>query len=602
MERALKSYPYLQKALALFADKPDIKLLEDKAEVNLVAIYDKLIPLVEELIWQDGFSKDKLLFFQELCREFERYSLSKDNQRHHICIVIPVADRPQHLEMCLQSILSLCEIYAYGGKNEYYSKISVLIAEDSESAENISKNRDIVRSFNAKGLKAGYFSLEEQQEIVSELNAEQNQQLYNIIGIKNRKDFSHKGASITRNISYLKLRQIAQAANDKKFLFYFIDSDQEFKINVLTDGVETPVFALNYFYYLDRLFSENKITVLTGKVVGDPPVSPSVMTANFLDDINHFFSEMLACQPLSECEFHRHGSTATVDNGAYHDMADLFGFNKNVSCYDYHCPIGSEHRNIECFVDFCCKLNAFFDGVHLTRKILYQHQNVLQSLQPARTIYTGNYIFTADALDYFIPFAPLKLRMAGPTMGRFIKKDIPSHFVSANLPMLHGRIVEAEGKSEYRPGIAHLPDNISLSGEFERQFYGDLMLFSVENILNNGEDFTCEEISKTVIRTELFLRKKYLGKLQLVNKNLKKLKSFVSSREAWWNKNASASTGVAELERFIKNIENNFGKNSDAMTLISDNTARSEQQVTLIINALVNISQDKTVWQEIMAL
>ena len=46
--------------------------------------------------------------------------------------------------------------------------------------------------------------------------------------------------------------------------------------------------------------------------------------------------------------------------------------------------------------------------------------------------------------------------------------------------MLHNRTVESGGQSEFRPGIETTRATIDMSGEFERQFYGDVMLFSVE--------------------------------------------------------------------------------------------------------------------------
>jgi len=35
------------------------------------------------------------------------------------------------------------------------------------------------------------------------------------------------------------------------------------------------VYALNYFHAIDRIFRTTDTLMLTGKMVGDPPVSPS---------------------------------------------------------------------------------------------------------------------------------------------------------------------------------------------------------------------------------------------------------------------------------------------------------------------------------------
>ena len=95
----------------------------------------------------------------------------------------------------------------------------------------------------------------------------------------------------------------------------------------------------------------------------------------------------------------------------------------------------------------------------------------------ARTVYTGNYVIRPENLRYFIPFATLKLRMAGPVLGRILKMRLKHRFVSANLPMLHNRTVDSIGQSEYRAGVINTNQSIDLSNEFIRQFYGDVMLF-----------------------------------------------------------------------------------------------------------------------------
>ena len=61
--------------------------------------------------------------------------------------------------------------------------------------------------------------------------------------------------------------------------------------------------------------------------------------------------------------------------------------------------------------------------------------------------------------------------MSGPTLGRLMKADLGSRFVSANLPMLHTRTLDATGEAEFRPGVVTQADTIDLADEFERQFW-----------------------------------------------------------------------------------------------------------------------------------
>ena len=118
-----------------------------------------------------------------------------------------------------------------------------------------------------------------------------------------------------RNITYLKLNQLLdheELRNDT--LIYFIDSDQEFCIN--TTHSDDTCFAINYFHYLDEIFSTQDVSILTGKVVGDPPVSPSVMAVNFQQDVYNFLHAMDISRPELPCQFHQY-ETGSKDDAAY---------------------------------------------------------------------------------------------------------------------------------------------------------------------------------------------------------------------------------------------------------------------------------------------
>lgn len=119
--------------------------------------------------------------------------------------------------------------------------------------------------------------------------------------------------------------------------------------------------------------------------------------------------------------------------------------------YRYRCKQSGAPSNAVCFDDFARHLNRFFHGEHPTRITWYQHQSTRESVQPARKVYTGNYVFRPRALNWFIPFAPLRLRMSGPTLGRLMKAELGDKFISANLPMLHTRTLDATGEAEFRP-------------------------------------------------------------------------------------------------------------------------------------------------------
>ena len=566
-------------------------------EIN--EIYHDLIPVIEQQIWS-GYINEKLLdLYQQLFRELEQQLSSKSQEeRFDIVIIIPVADRPQHLMDCLNSLLHLCHVYAYGGKQSgRYSRITVLIADDSREEESVVRNRKIAGHFNQQGINTLYFGQDEQLTLINDLNVSTRQQLVSVIGNADASHFYHKGASITRNISYLKLKQLYP--DKANVLFYFVDSDQEFKVRVNTGHDEKYIYAINYFYYLDRIFSSTETKVLTGKVVGDPPVSPSVMAGRFLDDVMLFFRQMENHQADHDCQFHDDVS-ANLDDAAYHDMADLFGFVKESRSFSYHCQIIDRHSNADCLIDFAHKINRFFDGEHPTRKTHYDYQSAFSSIKPARTVYTGNYVIKSELVDYFIPFASLKLRMAGPTLGRIIQSQLGDGFVSANLPMLHKRTVEETGQSEFRPGINREDEKVDLSDEFERQFFGDIMLFSMEALTEQGYPHKLlpeHNVRQIVIATEQRIFKKYMAKHHQIQEKLISLKAVLFSSDCWWKTHSELQAPFTEFENFIANLEGNFGDDSVAYQLILS-TEHRNKRCHQIIQSLMAYADDLQVWQQ----
>ena len=470
-------------------------------------------------------------------QQLEQLIATKENdKRHEFIIVIPVADRPQHLHSCLDSLLHLCKVFGYGGyADNRFQKVSVIIADDSKDAVSISKNKAIASECNKLGLVTLYFGQDEQLDQMDALSEAEKNALSRILGTINEEDFYHKGASIMRNIAYLELNKIL--GSDEKVLFYFIDSDQEFQLKVNTANGDKNLYACNYFFNLDRILSTTDTAILTGKVVGDPPVSPAVMAGNFLDDVIGFLQQMAAYEPSHSCQFH--SAQLHAEDTSYHDMPELLGFKPgNASC-QYLCHIKEAHDNARCFKHFSNELNRFFYGEHPTRKTYYQHEDILASVHPARTIYSGNYIFRPAALKYFIPFAPLKLRMAGP--------------------MLHNRTLHETGKSEFRAGISDDISTVDLSGEFERQFYGDVMLFSIEKLTDRGypkQALSTELIAETVAATHTNILQQYNLKRQAIAKKLDVLKILFDDQQHWWQQSANAES-MHNFKIFITNIEHN---------------------------------------------
>ena len=397
-----------------------------------------------------------------------------------------------------------------------------------------------------------------------------------------------------RNITYLLLNE-RTVENRQDTLFLFIDSDQEFR---LPGAGSAPLYGLNYFYHLDRIFSRTTAQVLTGKVVGDPPVSPAVMAVTFLDDVLGFLRAMQQHEPDADCSFHQ---TPTA-SASYHDMAQWFGLKVSSRHQTYTCTLQGSHDHRACFRDFARRLDHFFDGEHPTRSTWYEHQEIFSSLQPARTLYTGNYVLRSSALRYFIPFAHLRLRMAGPVLGRIMQAELGEAFVSANLPMLHKRTVEALGQSEYRPGIERAREHVDLSGEFERQFFGDIMLFGMEQLTAEGypEQLpTPARISRILDHTHERLYKEYLQRQGQIQKQLQQLTQLFQEPAQWWHQ-PDMLEAYSAFQHFFENMWRNFGPDAPVYAVLADEAhCRSRKQAML--QALLAYPEERRAWSELLS-
>ncbi|MCW8918193.1 MAG: hypothetical protein OQL08_05210 [Gammaproteobacteria bacterium] len=559
-----------------------------------------MIEQLETALWQQPDNAQRLAVYQQQFRELERQRPG-DEPCHHFIIVIPVADRPQQLAACLGSILTLCDTFGYGGKEAgRYRMVEVLIADDSKASDNIERHRQIAADYDQRGLTCHYFGQHEQLAQLDRLDSASRSGLMPIIGDTPVSAFYHKGASLMRNIAYLKLNEMVAGRDD--ILIYFIDSDQEFQVKVATPSGERNLYAINYLYQLDRIFSERDVAILTGKVVGDPPVSPAVMAGRFLADVSTFLGAMAHTMASIPCHFHG-TPRQSCDDAAYHDMADLFGFKTRGGTFDYRCTLAGDHDHAACLTDFAAQLNRFFDGEHPTRKSYYEHRPLAESITPARTVYTGNYCFRATALRYFIPFATLKLRMAGPVLGRIIKAELGDKFVSANLPMLHKRTVEETGQSEFRPGIEREQHTVDLCGEFERQFFGDVMLFSMERLTAQGYPATvlsAAEVEALVQQVETEMLHNYTTRHGEIMQQIAALRALFEGRDQWWQQGEALVATREQFQRFITNMEDNFGDDAAGYRQIrsSAHRARRRQQ---IVGALLSYQDDRVRWEGVLA-
>ena len=424
--------------------------------------HDTLLARLEQALWADP-SRELERLYQACCREA---AARERAVAHRLVVVVPVADRPRQLRHCLESLAEHQRGFAHAGG------VSLVVVEDSLDPANRRAHADLVREIAAAGLDAHYLDTAAQWALIEPLQAT----LPLFLGRQRAEAMGHKGASVTRNIAMLWLAR----QGFTRPLFHFIDSDQVFHVDPFA---ARPRYLLDHARHIDRLFRTHDIEVLTGKVVGDPPVSPAVMAGTLLQDLNGILESALPA-PGAACGFH--GETAGAGHGAYHDMAALFGLDAAAQTFEYACPLDGAHTHVDTLQALGERLSRFFDGEHPTRVTPFSPVDVETSLSPARTVYTGNYVFNRAGLRHGIPFAALKLRMAGPTLGRLLQQELGERFVQAALPLLHRRAEPQTGSAEYRPGVRYEGALVELSGEYQRQFVGDLMLFGIIELVGAG--------------------------------------------------------------------------------------------------------------------
>lgn len=572
---------------------------------NLKFIYEEAVKFVEGEAARSGFKKELLELQRNLYAELENIlSLSGRDRRRHFMIVIPVADRPVMLKGCIGSLIEQCRIFRYGGFSikedglPVYNKVSLFIIDDSKDETNINKTREIASETISAGINTYYVGLKEQAELLMQIPEDVRGWLSNLLGDSGSSLSSHKGASVTRNLAYLYLKAFLGELDDKT-LIYFIDSDEEFRIKTTASGKIIEIPFINYFFWIDKVFESSSIEVLTGKVVGDPPVSPAVMINTFLDDVIFFFDSISGLKADDKCIFHETHSIGTF-SAEYHDMGKLFGYSSPLAPREYYCSLTEAHTVKECFRDFSDKALDFFYGEHPTRTQFYIHIGDITKTENARTVYTGNYVINSEGLKHFIPFAKLKLRMAGPSLGRILKSSIKGKFVSANLPLLHKRTISGKNTDGFRSGILKNKDGIDLSGEFIKQFWGDVMLFSINELAESGypvKEIDRMSITSVVDKTCGNLYKLYLEQQATTCEKILKLKNYLADLKSWWNTSSGLDRSLNNLRLFCSTVESNFGPASSVTKNLSEQT-NDGLFAKKITTAIHSFREDKYYWQE----
>ncbi|MCG8426731.1 MAG: hypothetical protein MI754_05160 [Chromatiales bacterium] len=128
------------------------------------------------------------------------------------------------------------------------------------------------------------------------------------------------------------------------------------------------------------------------------------------------------------------------------------------------------------------------------------------------------------------------------------------------------------------------------------------MLFSVTALTEQGYPQHLpnrEAISTVVGQTEQSLRGKYRDKRNQLLTDLERLKMIIHDPTAWWHSHPETVTARQQLQRFIDNIEYNFGEQSRGYQLLHSAHHR-EARLAAIIDNIRHYPAHRAAWSDVI--
>jgi hypothetical protein len=191
--------------------------------------------------------------------------------------------------------------------------------------------------------------------------------------------------------------------------------------------------------------------------------------------------------------------------------------------------------------------------------------------------------------------------MSGPTAGRLIAAEIGPRFAAFNMPNLHRRTTEAGLSDDFRPGVEVGQTHIDLGNEFERQFFGDLKLFSTEELVKQADvnqPFDRGPVEAIVNQKETEMLALYQQKHAAILQKNRQLNEMVFNAGHWWLQSPSLASALKQVRAFIANIERNFGEHAPAWQQIQSSEHRALRK-NQIVEALLNYRAERDAWDSL---
>jgi len=146
---------------------------------------------------------------------------------------------------------------------------------------------------------------------------------------------------------------------------------------------------------------------------------------------------------------------------------------------------------------------------------------------------------------------------------------------------------------------------VDVSNEFERQFFGDLMLFSTEALVKRADvtrPFARDVIEAVIAQKEAELLALYQQKHDAIVDKNRQLNALVFGAGHWWLHAGEHSPALAhalrQVRAFIDNIDRNFGDHAPAWRQIQSAEHRATRK-RQIVDALMNYRAERDAWDSL---
>ena len=170
--------------------------------------------------------------------------------------------------------------------------------------------------------------------------------------------------------------------------------------------------------------------------------------------------------------------------------------------------------------------------------------------------------------------------------------------------MLHRRTVQETGGAEFRPGVDRSASMVDLSGEFERQFFGDVMLFNVIELARQGYPDAMPDaqvVYECVLMTESKLCAQYAANLERVSARLAELEALLAAPRLWWRSSSRYHHAGTLLDHFVVALRANYCGDALPCQLLDDAARRTERRQA-IADALLAYNLDRQAWARALRL